>query len=366
LSLDDARKAARAAAGKAALGIDVNRERRQSRAAEAAAREKADQEQGQVTVAGLIGAYVQARKRMLSPVTAREYERTLRVDIAPSALGKLKARDVTRADIRVYHERVAKAGGPHQADRTLALLKAAYRWGAGEESSPGVSFTGDRDPSRGLLPLVRGSARIRAVTLLDPKSRTEGERWAGLQVFWKGTEALPLIARCFVRLLLLLGLRRGEASAGRWEHVDFERGTWTLPASVRKGRVPGSGGERRELIVPLASLPLEIMGDLREQTGGRGQLFPGLHVGGVGALVKKATGLKDLRLHDLRRTCASGLMALSAPPYVVSAILGHVSRGLWARTATMLTEAGTRNGRDGSGFGASTSCVWWKARDLPS
>jgi hypothetical protein len=36
---------------------------------------------------------------MLSPVTAREYERTLRVDIAPSALGKLKAPDVTWGDI---------------------------------------------------------------------------------------------------------------------------------------------------------------------------------------------------------------------------------------------------------------------------
>jgi integrase len=327
VSLDDARKAARAAAGKAALGIDLNQERQQSRAAEAAARAKAEQEQGQVTVAGLIDAYVEARKRVLSPVTAREYERTLRVDIAPSALGRLKARVVTRADIRLYHERLAKAGGPHQADRALALLKAAYRWGAGEDSSPGVSLTGDRDPSRGLLPLVRGSAKIRTVTLLDPKAKTEGDRWMGLRVFWKGTEALPPVARCFVRLLLLLGLRRGEAASARWEHVDFELGTWMLPASVRKGRVPGSGGERRELIVPLAALPIEIMGELREQTGGRGQLFPGLHVGGVGALVKSATGLKDLRLHDLRRTCASGLMALSAPPYVVSAVLGHVEPG---------------------------------------
>jgi integrase len=235
VSLDDARKAARVAAGKAALGIDMNEERQQSRAAEAAARVRAEREQGQVTVAGLIGAYVEARKRMLSSVTAREYERTLRVDIAPSALGKLKAPDVTRADIRAYHERLAKAGGPHQSDRALALLKAAYRWGAGEESSPGVSLTGDRDPSRGLLPLVRGSAKIHAVTLLDPKAKTEAERWAGLRVFWKGTEDLPPVARCFVRLLLLLGLRRGEAAAGRWEHVDFELGTWMLPASVRKG-----------------------------------------------------------------------------------------------------------------------------------
>ena len=305
LSLDDARKAARVAAGKAALGIDTNRERRQARAAEVAARADAERDQGHVTVAGLLGAYVEARQRVLSPVTAREYARTLRVDIAPSALGRLKARDVTRADIRVYHERLAKKGGPHQADRALALLKAAYRWGAGEESSPGVSLTGDRDPSRGLLPLVRGSAKIRTVTLLDPKAKTAGERWAGLRVFWKGTEALPLVARCFVRLLLLLGLRRGEAATGSWEHVDFERATWTLPASVRKGRVPGSGGERRELVVPLGPLPLRIMEELRQHTGGGGRLFPGLHVGGVGALVKTATGLEDLRLHDLRRPRAS-------------------------------------------------------------
>ena len=173
-------------------------------------------------------------------------------------------------------------------------------------------------------------ARVRDYTLVNPKGRTDPDVWAGVVGFWRGTEALSPLVRAFVRLLLLLGLRRGEAAAAVWTDIDLEAdpAVWHLPAFSRKGRVQGSAGERKALDIPLPALAVSILRDLRDQHAkGEARVFPRLWLGGIGAEVKKVTDLPELRLHDLRRTTASGIQRLGAPPHVISTVLGHVETG---------------------------------------
>jgi integrase len=328
LSLEGARRAAQVEAGKIARGVDPNAERREKRAAAERAKAQASDQNAAPTVAGLVRSYITARERQLSPVTHHEYLRTLRVDIEPSALGKMKAREALRSHVRDFHAKLGR-GGKHQADRALVLLRAAYRWGQDEEVAPDVALV-DRDPTRGIEPFMKGSAKVRTHSLVNPRGKNEGDTWAEVVRFWKGTEGLHVVPCAFARLLLLLGMRRGEAAAALWSDIDLDGDpcVWHVRAELRKGRTRGSAGERKPLDVPLPTLAVTILRQLREHVQGE-RVFRGgyFSVGNVGALVKKATGMDDLRLHDLRRSTASGLQRIGAPAHVIAAALGHVETG---------------------------------------
>lgn len=327
LSLHDAREAARVEAGRIARGVNPNEERRSAREAVERGKREAERQGSEPTVAGLVRMYVNGRQDRLSSVTHKEYLRTLAVDIEPSALGRMKAKDALRSHVREFHARLAK-NGPFQADRALVLLRAAYRWGADEEVAPDVPLV-DRDPTRAIDPHKRGSAKVRTRSLVNASAKAERDTWGEIVTFWNGTEAQAVVSRAFVRLLLLLGLRRGEAATAFWKDVDLDGDTpvWHVPAEVRKGRVAGSAGERRALDVPLPPLAVRILRELREATAGSERVFPKLWLGGLGAELKAATGLADLTLHDLRRSMTSGLQRLGAAPHVLAAALGHVETG---------------------------------------
>src|SRR6202041_851877 len=82
-------------------------------------------------------------------------------------------------------------------------------------------------------------------------------------------------------------------------------------------------------VVPL-SVPVQALlrGVARQE--GRDLVFPGLRgpfsgVGKAKAQLDKASGVADWRLHDLRRTMATGLQRLGVRLEVTEAVLNHVS-----------------------------------------
>jgi integrase len=292
-------------AGRIALGKNPNDERRREREAAERARREAERQGDEPTVAGLVREYIEARLERLSPITYKEYLRTLATDIEPSVLGRTEAKDVLRSHVREFHSKLDR-NGKFQADRPLVLLRAAYRWGADEEVAPDVPLV-DRDPTRGVDVHMRGSAKVRTRSLVNRTGKTERDAWAEVVAFWNGTEKLGVLSRAFVRLLRLLGLRRGEAACALWKNVDLdgEPPVWHVPAEVRKGRVAGSAGERRALDVPLPPLAVRVLRELQEATAAGDRVFHELWLRGLGAELKAATGLADLTLHDLRRSMTS-------------------------------------------------------------
>ena len=127
-------------------------------------------------------------------------------------------------------------------------------------------------------------------------------------------------AAAFGRIILLCGTRRGETYRARWRHVDLDAAVWNIPAEDRKGRVRGSQGERRALDVPLSPLAVSLLRELQPISGHREYVFrsQGFSIGMVGDQLKAASGLKDVTIHDLRRSCSSGLQRLGAPPHGLS------------------------------------------------
>jgi integrase len=124
-----------------------------------------------------------------------------------------------------------------------------------------------------------------------------------------------------IKLLLLTGCRKGEIANLRWEHVDFERECLRLPDSKTGAKVVYLNAPARALLQELPRM------------ADSPRVIPGMRANGAGpaidkvwSRVRKAAGLADVRLHDLRHSFASVGAAggLSLP--IIGALLGHKQR----------------------------------------
>jgi len=140
-----------------------------------------------------------------------------------------------------------------------------------------------------------------------------------------------------IRLLLALGVRKGELLKARWHEFDLDGNSdvgkvWRLPASRTKTGDP--------LTIPLVPEVVEWLLALRQVAGASDYLFPKrrrdprqrtLHVGIDtlnAALANVAHGIAHFTLHDLRRTVRTQLAALGIRSEVAERCLGHKIRGV--------------------------------------
>lgn len=130
-----------------------------------------------------------------------------------------------------------------------------------------------------------------------------------------------------VRLLMLLGQRRGEVAGMRWDELSEDHQTWTLPGSRTKN---GRGH-----VVPMPPLALDQVHGLHPV----GTTFVFSTTGDVPVngwtRVKRRLDERMAELagsmipawtiHDLRRTCATGLQRLGIRLEVTESVLNHQS-----------------------------------------
>jgi integrase len=137
-----------------------------------------------------------------------------------------------------------------------------------------------------------------------------------------------------VRLLLLTGCRFNEIAALTWPEVDLARGITTLRASKTGMR-----------IVYLSEAAATELAGI-ERIENEPYVFPaargGRHYQGaqkVWRSIRKAAGLPDVRIHDLRHTFASTALAEGASVVVVAKLLGHTQLRTTARYAHLAADA---------------------------
>ena len=137
-----------------------------------------------------------------------------------------------------------------------------------------------------------------------------------------------------------LGLRRGEVTGLRWQDIDLDACVLRVEQTLqhRQGGLhvvpPKTRRSRRAL--PLPQSLVDVLREHRAQhepvtetdlafiNAWGNPVSPNELTKGFVELCKKA-GLRRIRLHDLRHTCATFLLADGVPPRVVMVILGHSS-----------------------------------------
>jgi integrase len=166
-----------------------------------------------------------------------------------------------------------------------------------------------------------------------------------LQAIWAAAGELGHPFGPIFRLLILTGQREAEVAGMAWSELDLTAATWTIPKERTKNR--------REHVVDLSAQALEIInavpkaGDLlfearkapaRKHTRTEQEAAPRPVVGfsaakrildgDVARKTKARLATADLpawRIHDLRRTAATGMAGMGLSPHVIERVLNHVS-----------------------------------------
>lgn len=134
-----------------------------------------------------------------------------------------------------------------------------------------------------------------------------------------------------IRLIMFTGLRRGEVFRLKWADIDYEN-------RLLKIRQPKSGYDET---IPLNDEALAILKKQEHFSRGWSAIvFPGYQgkerhdIERAWANIKNKAGLpKEYRLHDLRHTFASRLVAKGASLYIVQKLLRHRSPTMTMRYA---------------------------------
>ena len=125
--------------------------------------------------------------------------------------------------------------------------------------------------------------------------------------------------RDFILLLLMTGARRGNVQAMRWEDVNLESALWRIPDT--KIGEPHTVALSPEAIAVLSKRKESAKGDYVFPGPGKSKHLEEPKRAWVGVLER--AGIKELRLHDLRRTHGSWMAASGASLPMIGKALGH-------------------------------------------
>src|SRR5262245_3181311 len=243
-------------------------------------------------------------RRSNRPRTAKETERLLRRHVLPRWQGRI-IRDVTRRDILDVIDRIVDDGAPVVANRTLAVVKTLFNWCVARDI---LAIS----PAQGVKPPTVEKARDRVLT--DDE----------LRLVWQAADKISYPFGPLVQLLVLTGQRRDEVAKMRWGEIDLEKRLWTLPRERVKADRPHEVPLSTAAIAILKAVPRLADSPFVFTTNGAAP------TGNFSKNKRKLDALlpadmPEWRLHDLRRTCASGLARLGINLPVIEKVLNHVS-----------------------------------------
>ncbi len=280
-----------------------------------------------------------------SPRAVEDNRSMLKRDILPM-IGAMKAAEVTKRDVIKILDTMATRSDLRASvkpserrlttrpNRVYELIRAICRWAVGRDIL-------QYDPSWGMkAPVKRNKPRDRA---LSP---------AEIATFWAALDRTPLARRhvpaglprsatiltgtdvpmtrptaLAMKLALITGQRIGEVTgiAENELATDAAMPIWVIP----RGRTKNSEPNR----VPLSPIALRVIAEARELAAGSPWLFPGptgeamqSHTA-TRALQRsrKAIGIAHFRVHDLRRTAATGMAELGISPHTIGLVLNHIT-----------------------------------------
>src|SRR5262244_4176458 len=209
--------------------------------------------------------------------------------------------EISKRDVVELVSAIEQRGAPVAANKTLKSIKTFLRWCVGRavlDQSPAESVP---LPSKEIArDRVLDDNELAQVILA---ARKIGRPYGGI-----------------VKLLALTGQRREEVSRLQWNELDLAQRVWTLPKSRTKNEKAHVVhlSEQSMAVLARADQPgpfvFSLLGIKHFQEFSRAK-----------RQLDQLSGVTGWRLHDLRRTCVSGMARLGIAPHVADKILNHQS-----------------------------------------
>ena len=254
----------------------------------------------ETAVASFLELHVRRKNRIS---TARVTENIFNRIIVPAWRNRT-IDSIRRRDIIDLVEDVAASGRGYHANRTCAVLSKFFAWLVARDALTFSPVTGVERPHK---------EKTRSRVLTDDE----------LRVLWLacGHEGASGEA---IRLMTLTGARRGEVGGMSRREVDQDHQLWNLPAERTKNGRPHT--------IPLSTQAWTLI-EARPRFAGCDFVFTidGKRVVNNWDEVKHRISAKagitasSWRLHDLRRTAASGMQKLGISVPIIEKALNHKS-----------------------------------------
>jgi integrase len=221
-----------------------------------------------------------------------------------STLTHLKDRKITsisKNDIKQIQKDCGEKRGKHLANRVLALVRSMYNKA---EDLIGVKVD---NPAAG----------IKFFPEVSRERFLKQEEFA--KFFCALNEYQNETLKDYIYISLYTGARKTNVLEMRWDQVSFASKEWRIP-ETKNGT---------SQTIPLVDPAIDILRRRKSQNKGP-WVFPG--DGKTGHLVEPkkgwrsiltSAGIKDLRLHDLRRTLGSWQAISGTPLHIISKTLNH-------------------------------------------
>lgn len=177
-----------------------------------------------------------------------------------------------------------------------------------------------------------------------------------LRQFWKATGIMGQPFGPLFRLLLLTGCRLSEIAEMTYSELSDDLSTLHLSGSRTKNGRPHVvylsplAREVLRSVKPIEGCPYVFSTKAKKDVSGFSKAKARrTHVSGFSKAKARLDGLmtvQDWRLHDLRRTAATGMAGLGVPPHIVEAALNHVSGAKAGVAGTYNVEAYMRERKE--------------------
>jgi integrase len=265
---EQARLVARERLAKARLGADP------------AAEKAAERIAAKLTFGSVVDRYIADREDKLRPHSMRQLRYCLLKWWKP--LHGMPLHKITRRDVAAH-----LSGPPVAAARARSLLMMFYSWAMQQGLVEVNPVIGTGIPDEHIKPRER--------VLSDSEL---AKIWAAC-----GYDAYGKV----IRLLILTGCRRQEVGSMRWDELDQEKDTWTIPAERSKNG--------RAHTLPLPVMAWRIIADVPQC----GAFLFGQRAGysswarGKDDLDQRCQVAEPWHLHDVRRSVATGMNEIGIP-----------------------------------------------------
>jgi integrase len=230
--------------------------------------------------------------------SASEISRMLRREVG-SAWGARSIHEIAKRDVIDVVSAIEQRGAPVAANKALKSIKTFFRWCVGRAVL-------DRSPADGVPLPAKQVTRDRVLTDAE------------LARVILAARKIDGPYGDIVEVLALTGQRREEVAHCTWDEIDVKTRTWKLSSD----RTKNAKSHEVHLSDPVIAV-LNRTSERGKFVFSRSGNIPFQDFSVAKRELDQLSGVTGWRLHDLRRTCVSGMARLGIAPHVADKILNH-------------------------------------------